>query len=165
MCGTTDPAYEKTSVRLSWRMQKLASKHFPGPFKLWLLQRGHRPFVPDPKQSVYRNTVQYLRKIEEERQGFSGYVNDNMLLERPWGFDWKNINSNPIKWYHGGMDTNCSLSAAQSMEKVMKPGVLQLKVFPMHNHFTVQDKEAYNLIDWLHKKSWTGHAVARRSVV
>jgi pimeloyl-ACP methyl ester carboxylesterase len=150
LCGVTDPAYEEASISIRWRIQFLCAARFPALFRAWAVYMGSREFYYDKTLTREKNLENYKRHSEKYRQNYKGYVNDFRLHGRRWGFDWKKIQSNPIKWYHGGLDTNCSSSAAQQMGRAMKHGgVLKVTVFPTHDHYTIQRKESYKLLKWL----------------
>jgi pimeloyl-ACP methyl ester carboxylesterase len=150
LCGVTDPTYEQASINIRWKIQNFCAARLPALYRAWAVYTGRGRFYYDKTLTPEKNVENYKKHMEKYRQKYKGHVNDLRLHGRSWGFDWKEIQSNPIKWYHGGLDTNCSSSAAQQMGRAMKhAGVLKVTVFPTYDHYTIQDKEGTKLLKWL----------------
>jgi hypothetical protein len=149
MCAATDPAYEEISVRTSWRSQRLACRYFPVLFEKWSEWRGYGRFYQSPKLSEVENDRERKTCLEKKRQRTrvcETHDASRAFLE----LQLERNQSKPVMWYQGGLGTNCKFSVAQSMKNAMTTSVLQLKAFQMDDHYTIQGREMYNLMDRLH---------------
>jgi pimeloyl-ACP methyl ester carboxylesterase len=95
-----------------------------------------------------------LNKIEGYRQGFKGYVVDNLRNFSDWGFDVRKVRSNKIYVYHGTADANCPISWGH----FYRDQIPNVEWNPKLNedHHTLQSNWTFELLDKL-LMEWKKH--------
>jgi pimeloyl-ACP methyl ester carboxylesterase len=154
MCGMTQPEYEKVMTRLHSRLNLLFIRYIPFWHRLSLeynFTYALSKEIDKMKGDESKVVQAYARYQECFRQGLAGYRNDMKLFGRDWGFDLAEMNAGPIRWYHGNMDTNISSSAARAtMGRVNQHRRnIDYKEFPGLDHYELQSKSLYEVLEWL----------------
>jgi pimeloyl-ACP methyl ester carboxylesterase len=157
MCGATHPDYEQTSVRVYWRFKRMIVRYIPFAVKFlykYSLNYHLKKSIKAANGNKELIKRAYFVRIETFRQDLAGYRNDFKLLGRDWGFKLEDINSGPIRWYHGSLDTNTSSSAARLTAKLVnnKRGNLEYREYAGLDHFSLQTEKYKEAMDWLQKR-------------
>jgi pimeloyl-ACP methyl ester carboxylesterase len=143
MCGAG-------GVAPGWAVPRVAIAYFCG---IWLPRSLNNLYWQDrfTKERISRKnnaktglqeSVDLLLQFEERhRQLAVGYSADKSKLNdrTKWGFDFNEIDSNPIHWYHGIWDHNCPYHGVKWICDRIRKDIIHLKAFKGENHFTVQD--------------------------
>ncbi|KAI8932905.1 hypothetical protein NX059_010382 [Plenodomus lindquistii] len=148
MCGDTHPDFHRSSIPMKVRINDYLNRFSPfDPDRRIVMEE--RPKPKNPTEQWLRDNA--LLSAEERTQDLYGVNNDDITRNRSWGFKLKDIDANPLMWYHGTLDTNTSEDAAQ--ETVQAIGsTASIKSFPGKDHFTVQSRENWrSLLRWLRK--------------
>ncbi|KAF1833084.1 hypothetical protein BDW02DRAFT_501527 [Decorospora gaudefroyi] len=85
------------------------------------------------------------------RQKSAGYHNDFKLSQRSWGFNLEDINANPIRWYHGTVDTNTSCEAARATAQLANRyrRNIDYRTVEGLDHGGIQTKKALEVLHWM----------------
>jgi len=154
MCGMTHPDYDKASLPIHIKIKQKLARY------------GYHHFMGyNPKAALYfdlekaKGDQNQIKKIqaqwgESHRQGTAGYRSDHKLFSQPWEFDLKDINANPMRWYHGALDVNTSSSAARATvdhANRLRKNIEYIEV-PGLDHYELQHEQTVVAYDWLLKK-------------
>ena len=108
-----------------------------------LLPHGDNKVLDDPElEAMFVDDL-----TTAARDGFSAFVNDLVLVGRPWGFRIADVQV-PVRWWHGDADPFVSLDQARRTAALL-PDV-ELAVRPGESHlggFAVADKALTTLFE------------------
>lgn len=159
MAGRTHPSYKQTSINMSdrfwralhgWPMLYRVSQWLGGG-GAWKFQADLYRQILDAKDNKIQISRAYARVNEEGRQGQAGWEKDGQLAARDWGYRLEDVDANPIRWYHGGLDTNTSSSAARKTVDALKRSQtrIEYKEYLEYDHYTLQGKFDEEALKWL----------------